>query len=302
MLAPGHRAQWTFVVGQGFLAAVPVDAPAAVIEKLSAEVTLPVVKLESLVALLPLAGEHKIESFVVIVAGEPVDDDGVPVSIVVRGDIAAEVYSVGGSRRFSDRGIRPWLLAEFQAVVGIDIVPADAAESAGPTARPARGVPIGIGTVSGSSLAWSLNDAAGEGAGVAALDHRTDTSRAQPTMDGVWYGLRLPAGDERRIDSVFLLGRRPRQLDQSTGAKTDKIALIPLASATSAVSATHLEIRLNGGRVMVTDLDSTNGSTLTYSDGRSERMRPGVATEAAPGTRVDVGDGNIVEILPASER
>ena len=286
VLAPGLRVSWTFVVGRGFLAALPIEASAAVIEKLSAQTAEPVVQLEALVALLPLAGEHAIESFVVVVIGEPVDDDGVPVSIVVRGEIAAEVYSVGGSRRFSDRGIRPWNLAEFQAVVAIDIVSAEASDGASDV--PVPGVPIGIGTLSGTSLRWSLSDA------LAPAAH--DVAPSAPT--GGWFGLRLPGGDERRIDSIFLLGRRPRQQK----ARTDAVTLVPLASPTSAVSATHLEIRLDGGQVVITDLHSTNGTTLTFGDGRSERMRPGEPVVATPGTLVHVGDGNIIEILPASER
>lgn len=302
VLTPGQRPEWSFVVGSGFLAAVPIGAPASVLEKLSAQAALPVVQLESLIALLPLAGEQKIESFVVVVPGEPVDDDGVPVSIVVRGEIVAEVYSVGGSRRFSDRGIRPWLLAEFQAVVGIDIVAASTAENAGQDARQARGVPIGVGTIAGNSLTWTQSDAPTDRPAMSELDHRVSASSTPAAMPGQWFGLRLPGGDERRIDSVFLLGRQPRQQSARSGGTTERVSLIPLASPTAAVSATHLEIRLDGERVVLRDLDSTNGSTLIDPEGRRVRMRPGVMMGATPGTTVDVGDGNIIEILPASER
>jgi hypothetical protein len=303
VLAPGQRAELTFVVGRGFLAAVPVGASASLIEKLSAQTAEPSVQLETLVALMPLAGEHKIESFIIVVPGTADDDDGVPVSIVVRGEIAAEIYSVGGSRRFSDRDIRPWHLADFQAVVGIDIVLAGAPESMSPADRRVRGVPFGRGTVSGTSLIWSYDSGQVESADAALASH-LPTAQLQmaaalpPLAPGHWFGLRLPGGDERRIDSVFLLGRRPRQLNR----RDQSFALVPLASPTSAVSATHLEIRLDGANVLVTDLNSTNGTTLTFPDGRSERMRPGVAAAAAPGTSIDVGDGNIIEILPASER
>lgn len=299
--APGQPADWTFVIGQGFFVALPASTSAAVLEKLSDQTDRPVVQLETLVALLPLAGEHKIESFIVVVPGTPVDDDGVPVSIVVKGEIAAEVFSVGGSRRFSDQDIRPWLLAEFQAVVGIDIVPLSAGASTTVADR-RQSVPIGIGTISGTSLIWSLTDVRTDDIST----RRAGASGVEPAAAGTWFGLRLPAGDERRIDSVFLLGRRPRQQHTDSATRTDahteRITLIPLASPTSAVSATHLEIRLDGERVVVTDLNSTNGSTLTHPDGRRDKMRPGTAVVAVPGTTVDVGDGNIIEILPASER
>ncbi|MEO6310382.1 MAG: hypothetical protein ABIO33_06825 [Leifsonia sp.] len=184
VLAPGQRADWTFVVGRGFLAALPVDAPAAVVERLSAQVAEPVVQLESLVALLPLVGEHRIESFVVVTLGGSVDDDGVSVSIVVRGDIAAEVYSVGGSRRFSDRGIRPWHLADFHAVVGIDIVSARASPGASRRDVPTEGVPIGVGTLAGTALRWLLTNAPAPSADPVGAVPSTHTAANRE-----WFGL-----------------------------------------------------------------------------------------------------------------
>ncbi|WP_370263792.1 hypothetical protein [Cryobacterium sp. TMT2-23] len=52
--------------------------------------------------------------------------------------------------------------------------------------------------------------------------------------------------------------------------------------------------------MVVTDLGSTNGTIVTAPRGRGQRLRPGESLVALPGTKVDIGDGNIIEILPAS--
>ncbi|MBC7443374.1 MAG: FHA domain-containing protein, partial [Ramlibacter sp.] len=66
------------------------------------------------------------------------------------------------------------------------------------------------------------------------------------------------------------------------------------------VSGTHLEIKQEGESVVVTDLGSTNGTIVTAPRARAARLRPGGSLVVLPGTRVDIGDGNIIEILPAS--
>ncbi|TFC50202.1 FHA domain-containing protein [Cryobacterium sp. TMT1-21] len=107
----------------------------------------------------------------------------------------------------------------------------------------------------------------------------------------------MPDGQEIRLDTVCQLGRRPRppRIQRSV-----PVRLVTVASPTSAVSGTHLEIGQEGESVVVTDLGSTNGTIVTAPRGRGQRLRPGESLVALPGTKVDIGDGNIIEILPAS--
>jgi len=64
------------------------------------------------------------------------------------------------------------------------------------------------------------------------------------------------------------------------------------------VSGTHLEIRQLGTSVIVTDLRSTNGSTVSVPGSAPRSLRQGEAMVVTPGTLVDIGDGNVIEILP----
>jgi pSer/pThr/pTyr-binding forkhead associated (FHA) protein len=117
-----------------------------------------------------------------------------------------------------------------------------------------------------------------------------------PLLELPRYGFRV-GGEDRRLDTVYYVGRRP-SLPRSSDNRLPR--LITVRSATAAVSGTHLEIRQEGDSVVVTDLGSTNGTTVTSPNGKKERMRRGASLTVVPGTRVDIGDGNIIEILPVS--
>lgn len=351
-LAPGRPAEWTFVVGVGFLAAVPIDTDSAVVEMLAALVHEPDIELEALVALLPLSGTDAVPSFVVVVPGEPTDDDGIPLSAVVRGDIAADVFSVGGSRRFTDRDVRPWLLASFGAVTGLSIG-APRGEVISFTGLDG-GHTIGLGAVAGNSLYWSLvgprtqpfahdpephtlddtiirqpiasadtilqpgrarpNGANGANSRTSADEdtvilRQPKEHEAVPVLEGqipvpkaparqagstvARYAFRLGNGPLRRLDAVYLLGRAPRP-PRIVAAPP---RLLTVSSPHAAVSGTHLEIRQEGDAVVVTDLGSTNGTIVIPPRGRKRRLRPEQSLVVVPGTTVDIGDGNIIEIL-----
>ncbi len=79
--------------------------------------------IEALVGLVPLGGSHPVDSFAFV--WWPGDDTS-EVTAVVRGDAVVDLTSPGGTRRFDSRGIRPWHLAEFGAVVGIRVTAAEA--------------------------------------------------------------------------------------------------------------------------------------------------------------------------------
>ncbi|TFC38651.1 FHA domain-containing protein [Cryobacterium sp. TMT2-42-4] len=348
----GTEAAWTFVVGRGFIAALPAGTPSGITLTLAALVTAPHVEAEELVALLPLGGEHAVEHFAVIIQRAPTDEDGIPVSVVVRGEVAVDVYSVGGSRRFSDVSIRPWLLADFRAVTGFTV---------GSTGRPVAssraldsGRPFGLGSVFANTLFWSLAEhsqaeaaqadvaqadaaltdagltddssaddativrsgAPGRAAGadtVLAGPAGTDTlitdvrapgqpasgpaAGARARAAEARFAFRLPNGEEIPLDLPCRLGRRPRAPRISGDAP---VRLIEVASPTSAVSGTHVEIRQEGGSVVVTDLGSTNGTVVAPPRGRRQRLHSGQSLAVLPGTTVHLGDGNIIEILPAA--
>ncbi|WP_158863963.1 FHA domain-containing protein [Leifsonia sp. AG29] len=106
------------------------------------------------------------------------------------------------------------------------------------------------------------------------------------------FAVRLPSGESIPLDEPVVLGRRPVAPRVGSGPVP---RLVAVASATQEVSSTHARIEQSGDAVVVTDLRSTNGTRVT-GPGGSVRLRPGESRVVLIGARVDIGDGNIIEI------
>ncbi|WP_414172672.1 FHA domain-containing protein [Clavibacter tessellarius] len=106
------------------------------------------------------------------------------------------------------------------------------------------------------------------------------------------------SSDPERIplDVPAVIGRRPRPPRVVRGAAP---RLVTVPSPLGEVSSTHLGIRQEGGAVVVTDLDSTNGTAVLVPGAERLALHRGESLVVVPGTRVDVGDGVVLEILPA---
>jgi hypothetical protein len=111
------------------------------------------------------------------------------------------------------------------------------------------------------------------------------------------FAARLPSGDTLALDAPLLVGRRPAFQRVGSGAPP---RLVTVVSPTQEVSSTHLRIEQSGDAVVVTDLRSTNGTTVTGPAG-ARRLRPGESVVVLAGARVEIGDGNIIEITQARE-
>jgi hypothetical protein len=97
------------------------------------------------------------------------------------------------------------------------------------------------------------------------------------------------------LDSVSYVGRRPSSPRIVYG---NMPRLVRVASPAQEVSSTHLELRQLGASVVVTDMRSTNGSVVFPPGGVQSKLRQGESVVVTPGTLVDIGDGNVIEILP----
>ena len=110
------------------------------------------------------------------------------------------------------------------------------------------------------------------------------------------YGFRIGrAGRPVRLDVAAYVGRGPKAPRIRTG---ESPRLVRVASPHGEVSNTHLELRQLGASVVITDLRSTNGSTVAVPGSAPHTLRQGESMVVSPGTLVDIGDGNVIEILP----
>ncbi|APX32513.1 hypothetical protein BH708_07005 [Brachybacterium sp. P6-10-X1] len=96
--------------------------------------------------------------------------------------------------------------------------------------------------------------------------------------------LRLTADDgtDRVVDRAVVIGRNP--------ASDGQDLLFVLKDDTRSVSKTHLRIDGTAEAVVVTDLGSTNGSSVVREDGSRESLVPNSPTVLPSGAQVTLGD------------
>jgi uncharacterized RDD family membrane protein YckC len=155
-----------------------------------------------------------------------------------------------------------------------------------PTVMPPQGVrPPQQAPVSSPGEAYSETQLAGPPTGY-------PPSAAAPPQTG-WLAV-LDDGRELSLTGLVLLGRNPQAQPGEEDAQ-----LIKIADETRTVSKSHLAIAVDSGGVFVVDRGSTNGSTVTTSNGISTRCAAGEVVRVAEGSIVSIGD-HWLEIRRAS--
>lgn len=96
--------------------------------------------------------------------------------------------------------------------------------------------------------------------------------------------IRFADGRTVRISHGLVLGREP--MFHGSGGYVLEPLQVP--SPKGDVSRSHLEIRANGGAVVVTDLGSTNGTEIAVPGQLPERLRPRQPRVIEPGTTVNL--------------
>jgi hypothetical protein len=116
--------------------------------------------------------------------------------------------------------------------------------------------------------------------------------------DGVPFpaGTGLPDPERIPLDVPLIVGRRPRPPRIVRGPDP---RLVTVPSPLGEISGTHVALRQESGAIVVTDLDSTNGTVVLAPGVERLALRPGESLVVVPGTRVDIGDGVVLEILSA---
>ncbi|WP_394215660.1 RDD family protein [Brachybacterium vulturis] len=92
-------------------------------------------------------------------------------------------------------------------------------------------------------------------------------------------------GGERIVEKAVVIGRNP-------AAPGDEVLFV-MKDDTRSVSKTHLRIDGTGEDVTVTDLGSTNGSSILRADGSRENLVPDSPTVLPPGAQVTLGDRTV---------
>jgi hypothetical protein len=102
--------------------------------------------------------------------------------------------------------------------------------------------------------------------------------------------LRLSTGDTITLDRDVVMGRNPRA-DFTGDDGEERPHVVKLPSADGEISRTHLRVTLDGWHVLVTDLNSTNGTLITLPGRDPEQLRRGETVPIRLGTVVTLTDG-----------
>jgi len=131
-----------------------------------------------------------------------------------------------------------------------------------------------------------------------------ETIAMPDVSDNVWsqpvperphpFRLRLGDGTLVPLDQPVYLGRKPSVPRIHPGGTP---LLVTLDSPQREVSSTHLELSTVGGTIVASDARSTNGSVLRMPGAEPRTLIGGESAVVTPGTVIELGDGNLVEVL-----
>lgn len=157
-----------------------------------------------------------------------------------------------------------------------------------PPLPPAPPVPRGPGATAEMPIE-DLEGAASSHLDPAPLPRFDMPSLPSPFAPGPTYGrARLSTGEVLELDRPVIVGRRPRS-SRTSGAGMPR--LVAVESPENDISRNHVEIVSDGETVVVTDLHTTNGTTLFRGGNDPVRLHPGEQTVVVSGDVVDLGDG-----------
>ena len=108
------------------------------------------------------------------------------------------------------------------------------------------------------------------------------------------FALRIGEHSLIPLDAPAFIGRRP-SAPRIVGPRPPRLVMVP--SPSQEVSSTHVKIVQEVETVVVTDLGSTNGTTVAGAGFPSQTLRQGESLVVGAGAVVDIGDGIRIVIV-----
>jgi hypothetical protein len=120
----------------------------------------------------------------------------------------------------------------------------------------------------------------------------------EPAASAGMFAIRIGTHEPIPLDVPAYVGRRP-SIPRITGTRLPRLVMVP--SPNREVSSTHVELHQEGSTVVVTDLDSTNGTTVTNPGLPPVGLRQGESVVLGAGSLVDIGDGIRIIVVTGRE-
>jgi FHA domain len=102
------------------------------------------------------------------------------------------------------------------------------------------------------------------------------------------FALTFSTGEREPLDSTVIIGRAP---SASKVSATSVPRLVTVGGPDQDISRNHVQVNVEGGTVMVTDLHSRNGTMITLPGRPPQQLRGGQPTAVIGGAVVDLGSG-----------
>jgi hypothetical protein len=99
------------------------------------------------------------------------------------------------------------------------------------------------------------------------------------------------------VDDDVHIGRNPRPPRADRGRP---VRLLRVESPTGVVSSSHVGLRRIGSTAVAVDLMSTNGTVVFLPGFPPRRLRQGESVVTPPGTRLEIGEGIVIEVIRPS--
>jgi uncharacterized RDD family membrane protein YckC len=141
--------------------------------------------------------------------------------------------------------------------------------------------PVSQGSPAGASAAYE--DFPEFSASPADFADQTDVGSGSPYVQD--WSILLDDGRRIAVQGLVLLGRNPQPKVGEEDAQ-----LIKIADETRTVSKSHLAVGVDAGGIYIVDRGSTNGSTVSTTNGMSSRCRAGEMVRVGDGAIVSIGD------------
>lgn len=128
---------------------------------------------------------------------------------------------------------------------------------------------------------------------------RKSRKAPEPTTSDapVAYTLALSTGGVESLDGIALVGRSP-SVSKVSGGLVPKLIAIP---GDQDISRNHVQFAVEGGTVVVTDLHSRNGTTISLPGKPPQLLRQGESTSVLVDTVVDLGGGVTITVGHAAQ-
>jgi hypothetical protein len=129
-----------------------------------------------------------------------------------------------------------------------------------------------------------------DGATVMMTGRRGRTSRSAEAPSSAPVGpqpiLVLPDGSHESLEQAVIVGRSP----SVSGVPAAQLPrLVTVTSPEQDISRSHVRIAVEGGTVVVTDLHSRNGTSVTSAAGETHKLRAGEPMPVIAGASIDLG-------------